>query len=148
MMNELDRPSRAAARRRLVWIIGAMMAGALAGCGDENPIAHSTLYPVKGKVTLPDGQPLSSGKVIFRSTTTTVTNTFPLESDGTFSKEAKEGLPEGEYKAYLELGEMASPRKRASLPFAGKYLDEDRSDLIATVKPEGSNDFGFKLTAK
>lgn len=148
MMNENHRSSRTPARRRLAWAIGALMAAALTGCGDENPIAHATLYPVKGKVTLPDGMPLAAGQVIFKSTKTTVTNTFPLKSDGTFSKDAKEGLPEGEYKAYLEVGTTGSAKKRPTLPFAGKYLDEDRTDLTATVKPDGPNDFEFKLTAK
>jgi hypothetical protein len=148
-MNETDRPGSHPARRRLAWVVGVVMAVSLAGCGDaNNPIAHATLYPVKGKVTLPDGKPLAAGKVIFKSTKTTVTNTFTLGSDGTFSKDAKEGLPEGEYKAYLEVGDMGSPKKRATLPFAGKYLDEDKTDLTATVKPEGANEFDFKLTAK
>jgi hypothetical protein len=132
----------------MAWAIVAVTAAVLAGCGDANPIANSTLYPVKGKVTLPDGKPLSSGKVIFKSTKTTVTNTFPLGSDGTFSKESTEGLPEGEYKAYLEVGYTGAGKKRPTVPFAGKYLDEDKTDLTATVKPEGPNDFDFKLTAK
>ncbi len=124
------------------------MAVAMVGCGEANPLASATLYPVKGKVTLPDGKPLTAGKVIFVGTKTTVTNTAPLGSDGTFTRDAKEGLPEGEYKVHIEVGDTGPAKKRANLAFAAKYLDEDGSGWTATVKPEGPNDFDFKLTAK
>jgi hypothetical protein len=34
------------------------------------------------------------------------------------------------------------------LPFGGKYLEGDKTNLTAKVTPDGSNDFEFKLTAK
>ena len=92
---------------------------------------------------------MTSGKVIFSGKGSTVTNTFPLSSDGTFSKDSKEGLPAGEYAAYLEVGDTgAAKKKKSTLPFSTKYLDEDSSGWTATVKPEGPNEFEFKLTAK
>ncbi len=147
MMNEMDCTSRSSARR-LAWALGAMMAVALAGCGEKNLLDSATLYPFKGKVTLPDGKPLSAGSIIFEGAKTTVRTTTSLGSDGTFSRDAKQGLPEGEYKVHLEVGETGPAKKRATLPFASKYLDEDGSGWTATVKPEGPNDFEFKLTAK
>jgi hypothetical protein len=107
-----------------------------------------TFYPVKGKVTLPDGKPFAAGKVIFAGKVTATTTT---ESDGTFTvKGTNDGLPEGEYTVRLEIGESvpAVAKKRAVLPFAAKYLEEDRTDLTATVKPDATNDFDFKLSAK
>ena len=128
--------------------MSAVAAALLAGCGETNPLRSATLYPVKGKVVLPDGKALTAGNVIFTGMKTTITNTFPLGSDGSFSKDAKEGLPEGEYKVFLQSGDTAPAKKRAKLPFASKFLDEDASGWTATVKPEGSNEFEFKLTAK
>jgi len=147
-MNEMDCMSRSCYRRRLAWALAAAMSVALAGCGDKNPLASATLYPFKGKVTLPDGTPLTAGNIIFEGAKTTVRTTAALGSDGTFSRDVKEGLPEGEYKVHIEVGDTRPAKKRATLPFATKYLDEDGSGWTATVKPEGPNDFDFKLTTK
>ncbi len=147
-MNEMDCMSRSFARRRLAWAIVATMLVALAGCGEKNPLANATLYPFKGKVTLPDGKPLNAGSVVFEGAKTTVRTTTPVGSDGTFRRDAKDGLPEGEYKVHIEVGDTAPAKKRATLPFATKYLDEDSSGWTATVKPDGPNDYEFKLTTK
>jgi hypothetical protein len=147
-MNEMARSSRSSLRRRLAWAIAVAMAVALVGCGEGNPLASATLYPVKGKVTLPDGKPLTAGSVIFAGTKVSVTNSAPIGSDGTFSRAAKEGLPEGEYKVRIEAVNTGAAKKKATFPFSMKYLDEDASGLTATVKPEGPNDFDFKLTTK
>ncbi len=119
-----------------------------AGCGGNNPtsqLASARRYPVKGKVLLPDGKPLSSTRLIFTSTTTSLTAPTETDSDGTFAiKGDPEGLPEGEYKVYLEVLETKGTLKHPVLPFPGKYRDEDNSDLKVTVKPE-PNDFQLKL---
>ncbi len=108
-----------------------------------------TFYPVKGKVTLSDGKPLASAKLVFQATKSSLTSTTTTESDGTFTvKGTKDGLPEGEYKVRIEAGDMGPAKKKPVVPFAAKYLDEDKSDLTATVKPDGPNDFEFKLSSK
>jgi hypothetical protein len=126
----------------------------LAGCGGTNPLSGATLYPVKGKVLLADGKPLTSGQVVFVATKSTITSAANIESDGAFSFKGASGagLPEGEYRVRIEPGSSTPVVKgsrgalKANLPFDGKYLDEDGSDLKATVTPdESKNNFEFKL---
>jgi hypothetical protein len=122
---------------------------ALAGCGGSNPLSGVKVYPVKGKVTLPDGKPLGSGKAVFVGTKLSITSSANIESDGSFTFKGGangDGLPEGEYKVRLET-DGATRTKKGTPPFPAKYLDEDASDLTATVKPdESSNNFDLKLT--
>jgi hypothetical protein len=75
-----------------------------------------------------------------------VTNSAVTEDDGTFALPESSGLPAGDYKVRLEITEAKGSAKRAVLPFPGRYSDEDGSGLTATVKPDGPNDFDFKLT--
>jgi len=114
----------------------------ICGCGG-NPLIAARVYPVTGKVLLPDGNPLTSGNVVFVATKSTVSSLAKIENDGSFTLN---GLPEGEYKVRLEVGE-SSHAKKGSLPFPSKYLDEDGSDLAPTVKSdETANRFELKLT--
>ena len=115
-----------------------------------------TTYPVKGKVLLPDGKPLTSGRIMFISTETGLTFGGTIGSDGTYIVKSgtREGAPAGNYKVRIEIDETSLPQAKArkgqrstQLPFDNKYTDEDASQLTATVKPdENSNNFEFKLT--
>ncbi len=126
------------------WAVATGLVAALAGCGDGSNIRSATFYPVKGKVTLPDGKPLGGVRVLFSGPAITNATT---ESDGTFTvKGDKDGLPAGDYAVRLEILELKGTAKKPELPFPKKYLDEDTSDLKAKVTPEGPNDFDFKLT--
>ena len=136
--------------------IGAAVVFGLAGC-ESNPIGPLTLYPVKGRVLLPDGKPLASGKIVFVAAKSPVTSTAVIESDGSFVFKGNngDGLPEGDYRVRLEVDESKLPaptgkpgqQKSLTLPFPKKYTDEDSAELKATVKPEASgNDIEFKLT--
>jgi Carboxypeptidase regulatory-like domain len=131
--------------RRTAWALAAVLTASLPGCGGGEKIPNvGSSYPVKGKVTLPDGKPLANTKVIFQGP---VSNNTITESDGTFAITGEgAGLPAGEYKVRLEIVESKGSLKRPVLPFPGKYLDEDTSDLTAVVKPDGPNDFDFKLS--
>ena len=60
--------------RHVAWLLSAVVTIALAGCGESNPLSGARVYPVKGKVTLPDGKPLGSGKVVFVATKSTITS--------------------------------------------------------------------------
>jgi hypothetical protein len=120
------------------------------GCGGgDNPLASAKLYPVTGTVLLPDGKPLSSGHVVFIATTSTVTSTATIESDGKFAikSDSGGGLPEGDYKIRIEAGSGSVAKSKSSLPpFDGQFLDEDTSKLTATVtSDETKNNFEFKL---
>jgi hypothetical protein len=114
------------------------------GCSDRNPLSGLTRYPVKGKVTLPDGKTMTGLKVNFWGPTTDSATT---ESDGTFAFTGKkEGLPAGDYKVSLEIAYTAKASKNTKLPFPSRYLDEDSSRLTAKVTADGPNDYDFKLT--
>jgi hypothetical protein len=57
--------------RRPAWVLVIALAASPAGCGDGNnyPSLGSS-YPVKGKVTLPDGNPLPKVSVVFKGPVT------------------------------------------------------------------------------
>lgn len=126
------------------WALAACVAIAAAGCGEPTP-KIGTLYPVKGKITQPDGKPLENVKVIFAGP---VSSVMVTGSDGAFASggENNPGLPAGDYKIRLEIVEVKGSPKRPIRQFPDKYLDEGASKLTATVKPDGPNDFDFKLT--
>ena len=130
-MIEMARPSDRFSRRWPAWPAAMALAVPLVGCGEPDTIDAArtmTFYPVKGKVTLPDGKPFASGKVIFVGTKSGVTNAATTEGDGTFTiKGTKDGLPEGPYKVRIEVGDAGPAKKKGTLPFATKYLDEDAS---------------------
>jgi hypothetical protein len=141
-------------RAGLVLTVAALIG--LAGC-ESNPVVSLTLYPVKGRVLLPDGKPLSTGRIVFVGGKSAITSgPAAIESDGTFVVKGSsgDGLPEGDYRVRLEVDESKLPpsggdpaKRNATLPFPPKYSDEDLSDLTATVKPDASgNSFEFKLT--
>jgi hypothetical protein len=126
------------------WAIAVALAAVLAGCGGKSPVS-GTFYPVKGKVTLPDGKPLSGVRAVFSGPVTSTSTT--TESDGRFAfKGEKEGLPEGDYQVRLEVAEAKGATKKPTLPFPSRYLDEGASGLTAKVTAAGPNDFDFKLT--
>ncbi len=120
------------------------------GCSDAtNPLAGATFFPVKGKVVMADGKPLTAGRIVFAATKSTMSSTAPIESDGsfTFKSSAGDGLPEGEYKIRIE--PATTGKTRGTMPFPGMYTDEDQSGLKATVTTdESKNSFEFKLEAK
>jgi len=136
--------------RRGVWLLSAVVTVALAGCGERNPLSGLKVYPVKGKVILPDGKPLTSGTVTFVATKSTITSSANIESDGSFTFKGGangDGLPEGDYKVRLDVANSSGQKsKKGTAPFPTKYLDEDGSDLTATVKPDDSNSIELKLT--
>lgn len=151
-MNATDGTSRNTTMRPLAWMVIAVLPLLVAGCGETDALSRAKLYPVKGKVVLADGKPLTSGSVVFVATKSTITGTAKLEPDGgfTFKGSAGDGLPEGDYRVRIESAEATKLRgNKAALPFASVYLDEDLSKLTATVTPdESKNNFEFKLDAK
>jgi hypothetical protein len=123
--------------------LSAAIAVVLAGCGGDRPNLGAS-YPVKGKVTLPDGKAPAKLVVIFSGP---VTGRVTTEGDGTFAFAGDNpGLPAGTYQVRLESAEPMGTPKKPVLPFPQRYLDEDASGLTATVTADGPNDFDFKLT--
>jgi hypothetical protein len=132
------------------------VAAILPGCGGVK-IGSSAAYPVKGKVLLASGQPLTAGKVIFLPKEGTgMTAKGEISSDGTFSLKTaddREGAPAGVYKVRIEpsasaLGPKGAKLDPSKLPFAAIYMDEDgETGLTATVKAEATQLEPFKLVA-
>ncbi len=139
----------------LMAALGLTMIG-FGGCGGAAGVASLLHHPVKGKVLLADGKPLTDGQVVFVSSKGE--DFFGhIEPDGSFTMKtpAAEGLPEGNYVVRLEAaiqgagqakGKPAT-KKGASLPFPMKYADETTSGLTATIKPGDNTLEPFKLVA-
>jgi hypothetical protein len=136
--------------RRLSLSSLALLAG-LTGCGSSDGVGRVTVYPVKGKVLLANGQPLTSGRVVFFPMgDLVIESSGTIGPDGSFSLKTGafgEGAPAGEFRVKIEPDDsklaVAKPgtrnASRRKLPFPPKYADEETSGLKVTVKPE-SND--------
>ena len=150
-MERNSRSNRLEIVRSLVRLSAFCVLLILAGCG-ENGFTSGPAYPVSGKILLPDGKPLTMGRIMFVSTERGLTYGGVIGADGTFT--LKSDAPAGEYKVRVEVDETSLPQskggkgqKGAQFPFAKKYTDEDASKLTATVKPDAtSNHFEYKLT--
>src|SRR5579875_1144151 len=95
--------------RRSAWALAAAMLGLVAGCGDGVPKV-GTLYPVRGKLTLPDGKPAANLKLVF---TGPVTSGLVTGADGTFASTGdNSGLPAGDYRIRLESVEPKGSLKK------------------------------------
>jgi hypothetical protein len=135
-------------RRFNTWHLTVAMALALAGCGGSgSPFGGLQRYPVKGKVLLADGKPLTSGRVTFLSDAPPASAAADIGSDGAFEFKSPsgDGLPEAKYRVLISPGQVASGKPA----FASKYLDDETSELTATVTAdESKNQFEFKLETK
>lgn len=126
----------------------------LAGCSSSNDAAVvGTIYPVKGQVLLANGKPLDAGKVVFVPTNGTMIASGDIGSDGSFtlkSGESGEGAPPGDYKVRIEADptkHVAGKKGVAGLPFPSRYLDEDSSEIVVTVKAEPNDIPPIKLSS-
>lgn len=148
-----DRLNDARQRIRELVRIGIVVCVGVAGCGTGDGDKGVKVYPVTGKVILPDGKPLESGRIVFVSKdgknaigTLTADGSFTLSSGV-----SGEGAPPGEYKVKLEPDETKlkrlpkSAKPGSGLPFPGKYMDEETSQLTATIKAEDNKLQPFKL---
>ena len=140
-MASIQRPPSSRPSWSLGWVggVGLAMVTALGGCGEKEtwaPLVTAEAYPVKGRVLLPGGRPLTSGRVEF----------FPVKEpgllahgeikpDGTFELETRQqgdGAIPGDYKVRILIPERREFSRLAN------YRDEDGSKLTATVKPESN----------
>lgn len=139
---------------KLFMVLYGILAVGCAGCGStDGGVKPVTVYPVKGAVVLADGKPLSGGKVYFVPKDGALTAEGKIGPDGTFTLEtggSGDGAPLGDYKVRVEpedtsvlAGKKAARGK--TLPYAIKYLDEDGSGLVATVKAEPNTLEPFRL---
>jgi len=124
-------------RNSLTLILFVLAATLLSGCGQTK---------VTGKVTFPDGSPLTSGTVMFEDDKHTYTAT--IKSDGTFNMgmlKDGEGIPPGEYRVAVlaidpESEFAAQPRFLADLKYASSrtsgitYNIQKKTDVAITVE--------------
>jgi hypothetical protein len=140
-------------RRSVLLVVALALVAGFSGCGSG---AYSgPVYPVKGKVLLATGKPLTSGAVQFIPESGGMLASGKIGPDGTFSLvslDKREGAAPGPYKVRIEPSlEMTAPRgkTRTPLPFATRYTDDDgETGLTATVKSEPIELEPFRLDAK
>jgi hypothetical protein len=122
---------------------------AIAGCRGGDALPSLQVYPVKGKVLLADGTPLTSGWVYFvPKSGLTITPSAQLAPDGTFSivtGGSGEGAPAGDYKVRIEAPQFGGGPKSKKSPFPFKYTDEDSSGLDVTVQAQPNDLEPFRL---
>lgn len=135
-------------------LFAAMSVLGPAGCGGPGPY-RGPLYPVKGRVLLADGRPLTGGTIQFIPSRGGRPASGKIEADGTFSlrSKAREGAAPGEYKVRIEPSrEMLSTKGRRAaprLPFAPKYREYDgETGLTATIPAEATELEPFRLDAR
>ena len=108
------------------------------GCGSSN-------QTVTGKVTFPDGTPLTEGEVLFE--TALLMSRGSIQKDGTYSVSSGElkGMPKGTYQVSLggfTFERMVSPASEGkppvfesiAIPVDKKYLNSSTSNLTCEVK--------------
>ena len=125
------------------------------GCSASDAVGNLTVYPVKGKVLLADGEPLTTGRLTFMSPEKALEFSGPIGPDGSFSImfNKKEGAPEGKYTVRIDpeppkglTKGRSKSKKQPALPFSKKYMDESTSGLTVVVQA-GPNDLEpFKLS--
>lgn len=125
----------------------------LAGCGkkDTRP-ALGKLVPVQGKITMPDGKPLSHGLVSFMPVdrqpgVPTPTPEGKIEEDGsyTLSTYDKPGAPLGKYRVVLHPG--SDRQLRFAIP--QQYFSERQSPLeVEVVEDKPAGGYDFKLESR
>ena len=120
-------------------VAGAAALVGLVGCSGQ-PTSIGSTYEVKGQVLLADGKPLTTGRVTFLPVDPKVVPASgEIGPDGQFSlttRSPDDGALPGEYKVRIEPAAAANPKKPARPPFPIKYIDEDSSGLVVTVKAE------------
>jgi hypothetical protein len=129
----------ASSSTRRVVAAGLLLLGA-AGCG-------RALYPAGGKVTYPDGKPVTEGLVVFESKgqEKAVTARGEIQSDGRFQLSTHrpgDGVPAGKYSVLVspKSDPNAVDRRAGPPPFVSK------SGLELEVTVAGPNDFAIQVT--
>jgi hypothetical protein len=126
--------------RRLV--LAALVLG-LAGCGNK-------LHPVRGKVTLDDGTPVTRGLIVFERTDggPALTARGDIKEDGTYelsTYKTGDGVPPGKYRVLVNPLDLSDiPDEKKNLPFDVKYTTFAKSGLEYEVK-SGPNDYPITL---
>ncbi len=134
-------------RRRVIFLLGALIVLSPLGCGDGKPNSVS----VSGKVVYANGKPLTTGMIVFNPLEEGEEAPMAaIQQDGTFGFSQDGGIPPGEYRVSLAQSEeeMASAEKvpgASSFPVPKKYLQAETSGWTASVKKSGAEPFTFTI---
>ncbi len=118
-------------------VLGAVALVCLLGC-ESGP----KLYPVRGKVTLPDGKPVHAGTVTFypdaaRGNTSLDLPIGELKADGTYALASgpKPGATAGWYKVAVNAAERVNPNDPYRFTWIGheRYTNPDAAGLAVEV---------------
>jgi hypothetical protein len=125
----------------------ALLLGA-GGCGPK-------MCPVRGKVTLGDGKPVTEGMVVFerKGEGQPVTARGEIQADGSYQLSTHrpgDGVPPGTYRVLVapKSDPNAVDRPAKPPPFDPRYADFKTSGLEFEVKPGGPNDFPITVNKK
>ena len=113
----------------------------LAGCSGT-PGA----YPVRGKVTLSDGSPLTKGTINFYNEKGTATG--DIRSDGTYelgSLNVGDGAVPGKYQVFFSGDALGGGYDNAPQLIDSKYGNASTSGLTAEVKAQTNTGIDFTL---
>jgi hypothetical protein len=112
----------------------------VAGCGGY--------YPVHGKVTYPDGSPVTKGIVVFESNgaANAISARGEIQADGTYqlgTDKPGDGVPAGKYRV-LVTPRLENP-DAPEVTFDRRFADFNTSGLEFEVG-SGDNDFSIQVT--
>ena len=127
---------------RYVSFVGASCLAVVAmGCGGSGP-PNVTTYKVDGQVLLPDGKPLTTGRVTIVPTSTegkALPASGDIGIDGRFTlttRDPGDGAAAGDYKVRIDAPPLPAISGKSKLRFPQKYSDIDNTDLAITIKSE------------
>ena len=133
--------------RLLCPALAALLLVGAAGCGKG-------LYPVRGKVTYPDGAPVTRGTVVFEAKDVEKPTTArgAIQPDGRYELGTftpGDGVPPGKYRVLIApvfdpTDADKPPAQRSPVLFDPRYADFNTSGLEREVKAE-SNDIALTV---
>jgi hypothetical protein len=128
---------RSDGRWTLVFLLA--LAVCVAGCSWSG--APVNTYAVKGRVLLANGKPLTAGRVtLIASDDLRPPASGEIGPDGVFTlstRDPGDGAAPGQYKVRIEPVQSDAAARRARRPnFPLRYIDEDSSGLVVTIRAE------------
>ena len=129
--------------RQIACVLLLMFAAA---CGCQK--SGLPTFPATGMVTLPDGDPLPGGSVIFRSVDHGLVATGSIGSDGVFRLGTylpNDGAVAGPHEVAIR-PPMGSEDEGPTVPIGAKYLRCETSGLKFDVSVKERNDFRIVVT--
>jgi hypothetical protein len=130
----------------LTTLLATAAMGLLSGCGEAKP----KTAPVHGKITF-DGQPLTTGNIMFIPDPTGQYSMGYIAADGTYSLTTfvdGDGALLGNHRVMITAVKDNGPES-AALPLTPTRYSNDRtSGLTAQVKEQADNVIDFLLTSK